>query len=69
MIEQLLAEFNVKPTEAVMIGDSAFDLQMAQSAGVDRIGVTMGAGSKAMLTAYQPKAIVDSIKELAELIV
>lgn len=68
MIEQLLAEFNVKATDAVMIGDSAFDLQMAQSAGVDRIGVTMGAGSRQSLSAYQPKAIVDSIDELARLI-
>ena len=69
MIQQLLNEFNVQPHEAVMIGDSNFDLQMAQSAGIARIGVTMGAGSKASLSAFEPKAIVDSIYELADLIV
>ena len=69
MIEQLLAEFNVKAEDAVMIGDSNFDLQMAQAANVDRIGVTMGAGSKESLSVYQPKAIVDSIYQLATLIV
>ena len=52
-----------------MIGDSQFDLQMAQSAGIDRIGVTVGAGSRESLSVFEPKAIVDSIHELAELIV
>lgn len=67
MIYQLLEEFNVNAADAVMIGDSLFDMKMAQAAGVDRIAVTMGAASKEALADFQPKAIVDSVKELAEL--
>ncbi|MGJ8692575.1 MAG: HAD-IA family hydrolase [Thalassotalea sp.] len=69
MILQLLREFNVAPQNAVMIGDSLFDLQMAEAAGVDRIGVTIGAASREALAQFKPVAIVDSVAELAELIV
>ena len=69
MIEQLLTEFNIAPENAVMIGDSLFDLKMAQAAGIDRIGVTIGAASREALSEFAPVAIVDSIAELAELIV
>lgn len=69
MLVQLLNEFNIAPHEAIMVGDSNFDLKMALDAGIDRIGVTMGAASKESLATYQPKAIVNSIHELAALIV
>lgn len=68
MLEQILAELDVKPEDALMIGDSQYDLKMAQHAGVDSIGITHGAGSEQSLQECAPKAIVHSIKQLAELI-
>lgn len=68
MIFQLLDEFDVAAKDAVMIGDSMFDLKMAQAAGVDSIGVTMGAATREALSQYSPLAIVDSVSELSALV-
>ncbi|MGV6808065.1 MAG: HAD family hydrolase, partial [bacterium] len=43
MLCQLLDEFSVRPEEAVMVGDTEFDMEMAERAGVHRIAVTYGA--------------------------
>jgi phosphoglycolate phosphatase len=40
--EAALAALGVEPDEAVVIGDSAWDLEMARAAGVPFIGVTNG---------------------------
>jgi len=68
MINSLLNELNIKKHEAVMIGDTSFDLEMAQRAGVDSIGVTYGVHDTEVLSKYQPKVIVDSLAELHQLL-
>lgn len=68
MLEQILNELNITPNEALMIGDSSYDLQMAQNANIDSIGITHGVACGDTLAKHQPKAIVHSIEELAELI-
>jgi phosphoglycolate phosphatase len=68
MLLQLLNEFSLKPEDAVIIGDSRFDLEMAQRANIHSIGVSMGAGSEKELSRYNPQAIVHSLYELANLI-
>lgn len=42
MIEAALAETGVAPENAVMIGDTSFDMEMARAAGVPGIGVSWG---------------------------
>jgi phosphoglycolate phosphatase len=68
MVLSLLAELNVLPEHAVMIGDTSHDMGMAQAAGIDRIGVTLGVHDRDVLMRYQPKAIVDSLAELHQLL-
>jgi phosphoglycolate phosphatase len=68
MINSLLKELNIEKHEAVMIGDTSFDLEMAQRAGVDSIGVTYGVHDEEVLSQYQPRVIVDSLAELYELL-
>jgi phosphoglycolate phosphatase len=68
MINSLLKELNIQKHEAVMIGDTSFDLEMAQRAGVDSIGVTYGVHDDTILARYQPKHIVDSVTELHQLL-
>jgi phosphoglycolate phosphatase len=64
MINSLLKELNIEKHEAVMIGDTSYDLEMAQRAGVDSIGITHGVHDNKVLSQYQPRAIVDSLAEL-----
>jgi phosphoglycolate phosphatase len=68
MLTSILTELNVAPHEAIMIGDTSHDLKMAQNAGIDSIGVTFGVHSKQILEQYNPKAIVDSLGELHQLL-
>lgn len=65
MIYELLELHGVKPEKAVMIGDTEFDMEMAQNAGVDRLAVSWGAHDVERLHVYSPVASVDSAAELA----
>ncbi|SFB00447.1 phosphoglycolate phosphatase [Poseidonocella pacifica] len=42
MLQAALAEAGVGPEQAIMIGDTSFDMEMARSAGVAAIGVSWG---------------------------
>ena len=61
MIEQLIAYFDADPSQTLMIGDTAFDLQMAHAAGADSLAVKHGAHDIKALQACQPKMIVDNL--------
>ena len=50
MLIAAMAETGVAPDQAVMIGDTSFDLDMAQAAGIPGIGVSWG---------YHPAAVLD----------
>ncbi len=64
MILQLLAELNIAPDKAVMIGDSIHDLNMANNAGIDAIGVSYGAHGEEKLRGANPKAVIHSPLDL-----
>ncbi|NTS77951.1 HAD-IA family hydrolase [Catenovulum sp. SM1970] len=64
MLEQILAELSIDSKDAVFIGDTIFDLQMATAAGMDSIGVTIGVANEEQLIKEKPKAIFNSIEEL-----
>ncbi len=68
MILQLLAEAGVAPEDAVMIGDTTFDMQMARDAGIARIGVSYGVHAQVHLENYAPLAVVHSIAELQDVL-
>lgn len=69
MLEQILAELTIHPSEAVMIGDTIHDMSMARNANVDRIGVSFGVHDHKALSKFQPKAIVNSLHDLANLLI
>lgn len=64
MLQQILAQLNIAPEDAVMIGDTMYDMAMAEAIGVDRIGVAYGVHSVEQLAQHQPRAIVQSPDEL-----
>lgn len=68
MLQQLLAELAVSPQQAVMVGDSEYDMQMAQAAGVHRLAVSFGAHSAERLQRYAPIGCVDHLLELPALL-
>lgn len=68
MLYSILDELKVSADHAVMIGDTVHDMEMAKRAGIDRIGVSYGVHNEAQLQAYQPKAVVNSLAELQQLL-
>ncbi len=64
MLEELMDELATLPSKTLMIGDSSYDLQMAQNAGVKSLAVTFGAQSKDKLLAYNPIEIFNRFGEL-----
>lgn len=64
MLLGLFDELGVRPEEALMVGDTSWDLQMAANAGCAGVGVLTGAQERAQLEAERPVAILDSVAAL-----
>ncbi len=66
MLHEIMNELSVAPEDAVMIGDTEYDLKMAHHANVASIAVTYGVHNKAHLEkCCQPLAWVDHFSELS----
>lgn len=61
MLELLLKELRLEAKHALMIGDSLYDLEMANNAGVDCLGVSYGVHDKESLHGAQPIAVLDDL--------
>jgi len=59
MLHQLLAELKRPAEEAVMIGDTEYDMEMGRRAGMDRIAVSYGAHKIERLHQYDPALCLD----------
>lgn len=68
MLEAALLEAAVQPGDAVMIGDTSFDMEMAVAAGVRAIGVAWGYHEAHELRAAGAVAVAQTAEELGELI-
>ena len=65
MLEQILAHCQVEPHQALMVGDSAFDLQMASNAGMHSVAVGYGAMSLQALSEFGPQVCIDHFHSCA----
>jgi len=66
MLLQILDELGVDAGEALMIGDTEYDLQMAANAEVKSLAVSYGVHSRDRLMQYQPLGCLDAIHELTD---
>ncbi|WP_250460880.1 HAD-IA family hydrolase [Microbulbifer litoralis] len=64
MLRELLSETGVPVGEAVMVGDTVYDLEMAAAAGMASIGVSYGVHHPERLSTCGPRAIIDHFSEL-----
>jgi phosphoglycolate phosphatase len=68
MLEAALFEAGAAPAEAVMIGDTAYDMQMARDAHVRGVGVDWGYHHPHELRAAGAEIVVESPAQLAALL-
>ena len=66
MLEQILDELALNASEVLMIGDTTYDMAMAENIGIDRIAVSFGVHNHAELMKHNPIAVIDSLPELLE---
>ncbi|MGE8168470.1 HAD family hydrolase [Pseudomonas putida] len=66
MLEEILQHCRVEPGRALMVGDSAFDLQMASNAGMHSVAVGYGAMSLQALAEFGPQVCIERFSQLRE---
>jgi phosphoglycolate phosphatase len=64
MLEEIMDRLGVESHEALMIGDTEYDMQMANNAGTAALAVSYGVHEKQRLLACQPLDCVDDIAAL-----
>ena len=66
MLHELLDELNLSAKQAVMVGDTYYDIEMAQAAQMPNIAVSYGAHSSDDLQRAKPDALVHNVNQLAQ---
>ncbi|PKF61097.1 haloacid dehalogenase [Psychromonas sp. psych-6C06] len=61
MLTKILDDLNLNVSQALMVGDSSYDLAMANSVGMDCLAVSYGVHNKQILSQFKPIAIVDDL--------
>ena len=64
MLLDIMAELAVDSAETLMIGDTAYDMEMARNAGVARVAVSSGVHDRQRLLEFDPLALLDSVADL-----
>ncbi len=67
-VHNTLKKHSMQNHEAVVIGDSRFDLEMARNAGVDSIGVTTGVHKEHELMEANPVSVVGSLDDVLKIV-
>ena len=68
MVNELLLELGKAPHQALVVGDTSFDLEMASNAGVESAAVTWGAHPRELLAQYSPRMVLDDIRGILPLL-
>ncbi|MDT8387556.1 MAG: HAD-IA family hydrolase [Thiogranum sp.] len=66
MLHEILASVDLDPSQALMIGDTEYDLAMANTAGVGPVAVSYGVHARERLLQHNPLVCLDGISELAD---
>ena len=65
MLFDVFEELGVRPEEAIMVGDTTYDLEMARNAGSPSVGVCSGSHPREELLRFEPVACLENVVELA----
>ncbi len=66
MLCEIMDELGVMPEKTLMVGDTEYDLEMAQRAGTAALAVSYGAHESERLQIFEPLACLKSIDEMAQ---
>ncbi len=66
MLEEIMHELAIEPEQTLMIGDTEYDMELAQNAGTHSLAVSYGVHSLDRLLKYDPLGHINQIHELPE---
>ncbi|GMQ83806.1 MAG: HAD-IA family hydrolase [Gammaproteobacteria bacterium] len=66
MLLEILQELDTEPHQALMVGDTEYDLLMAVSAGINSVAVSYGVHERERLMQHRPLVCLDNISELVD---
>jgi len=66
MLEEILEQLGMNAEDALMIGDTEYDMEMASNAKMDRLGVSYGVHPEDRLMKHQPIGCIDNLNQLNE---
>jgi phosphoglycolate phosphatase len=66
MLEELLQECGVSAAQAVMVGDTEYDMDMARRANMPRVAVSYGAHHIDRMVSYQPSLCASKFSEFVD---
>ncbi|QIO09915.1 HAD family hydrolase [Acinetobacter lanii] len=64
MLAEILEHTGLSADQAIMVGDSSYDLEMAHNIAMPKVGVSYGVHTPEILSQYNPIAIVDNVAML-----
>lgn len=64
MLAEILEHTGLSADQAIMVGDSSYDLEMAHNIAMPKVGVSYGVHTPEILSQYNPIAIVDDVAML-----
>ncbi len=64
MLEDILQYTGLDPTQAIMVGDTVYDLEMARAAHMGALAVTYGVHDRASLMVYRPLACLNTFLDV-----
>jgi len=64
MLLDIIDYYGVDPSETIMVGDTDYDLQMANNAATHSVGVTYGVHEKQRLLNCNPLSCLDNVQDL-----
>ncbi len=67
-VVKTLTHFSLRPEDAVVIGDTHFDIKMGRNAGCTTIGVTYGNGTRESLMEAGADALADDFADIVPII-
>ena len=66
MLDEILTDLDLDSTQAVMVGDTSYDMDMANNIRMDSIAVTYGMHDVQHLQNSKPTYFIDSIDQLSQ---
>jgi phosphoglycolate phosphatase len=68
MLDEILTDLNLRAENAIMIGDTSYDIEMANNIGMDSIAVTYGMHEEVHLRPCKPRYLINHFSEIEPLI-